>query len=661
MAFHKVIGIDLGTTYSAVSVWDSDKQEIVVIPSATGSNSVPSVVGLDPEGKVIVGAQAQNNLIMDAANTIIEVKREMGEYVPRPNAQPGDPGDPKKIHFRGHDYLPQEISAFILMELKQQAEHYIGEPIHDAVITVPAYFKEPQKGATADAAAMARLNLKRLLNEPTAGAVCFGADKVRDGRKHVYAVYDLGGGTFDVSIIEVSEGNVSVVGTGGNSRLGGGDFDDRITGYVMEQIKTKHGVDLSQDPIIWARIKREAEMRKRELSSATSAMLNLPFLTPQLSVNIPISRATFESLIDDLLKSSLECLDEAIDSAYKSNGIERDEIEQVLLVGGSTRIRCIKKLLADHMGMEEKDVRSDINPDEVVSRGAAIVAREYNPSESYEGKEVVIEMVAAPGIEMAAPAHPGLVLQDVTSHTLGILVNQADFFPIIPKESRIPAEKIQDGFTNGGSAMEIPVMIFQGEDPVAFNNTLIGKLPLILPEAREQGYYKFEVTFALNNDGLLSVTVKETKLQKLWAAQIQCNVRATKEQINSSAQHLKEVMASGDPQDNGAAKASGLPKPPVAGTLPRPPAPPRPTSSAQPATPVAVSVAPEIPSPPADMPDQFKSIARRSFKLVSQLPASEKREKLFTAYMKFVDAVQAKSPELEELGDALDDTYLECK
>ena len=509
---------------------------------------------------------------------------------------------------------------------------------------------------------MARLNLKRLLNEPTAAAVCFGADKVRDGRKHVYAVYDLGGGTFDVSIIEVSEGNVSVVGTGGNSRLGGGDFDDRITGHVLEQIKAKHGVDLSQDPMIWARIKREAEMRKRELSSATAAMLNLPFLTPQLSVNIPITRATFESRIDDLLKKSLVCLDEAIESAYKSNGIKREEIEQVLLVGGSTRIKCIRKLLADHMGMEEKDVRSDINPDEVVSRGAAIVAREYNPSESYEGKEVVIDMAATPGISTQT-VQSGLVLQDVTSHTLGVLEGQSNFIPIIPKESRLPAQQTQGGFENSGRAKEIPVMIFQGEDPHAFNNTLIGKLPLILPEARERGYYKFEITFALNNDGLLSVAVKEINLQQIWEAQIQCNVRATKEQIDSSALHLKEVMASGEPKDNGAAAASNLPKPPAAGTLPRPPAPPRPTTASPPATPTpaAAPAVPEIPVPPADTPEQFKSIARRSFKLASQLPASEKREKLLAAYTKFVNAVQAKSPEVEELGDTLDDTYVECK
>ncbi|MCP4263682.1 MAG: Hsp70 family protein [Planctomycetes bacterium] len=558
--------------------------------------------------------------------------------------------------FRGRTYLPQEISAFIVMELKRQAEQYLGEPIHDAVITVPAYFKEPQKGATADVAAMARLNLKRLLNEPTAAAVCFGADKVHDGRKHVYAVYDLGGGTFDVSIIEVSEGNVSVVGTGGDPRLGGGDFDDRITGYVLEQIKTKHGVDLSSDTAIWQRIKREAEMRKRDLAAASSAMINLPFLTAQLSANIPITRATFEALIDELLQKSLACLDEAIESAFKSNGITREEIEQVLLVGGSTRIPFIRRLLAGHMEMAEKDIRSDINPDEVVSRGAAIVAHEYNPSESYEGKELVIDTSSGDGSITTQATQGRLVLQDVTSHTLGILVNQADFFPLIPKESRIPAQITQGGFTNGGRAKEIPVMIFQGEDPVAFNNTLIGKLPLVLPEPREEGFYKFEVTFDLNNDGLLNVAVVETNMQKSWKAEVQCNVRATKEQIDSSATHLQEVMASGETKTEEAAAAVGtLPQPPSDEALPRPPvSQPSQSSSSAP-------VASTIPEPPANTPDQFKSIARRSFKLVSQLSASEKRERLLAAYMAFVKAVQTQATNVEKLGDALDDTYVECK
>jgi molecular chaperone DnaK len=654
MAFHKVIGIDLGTTYSAVSVWDYSKNdgkgEVVVIPSTTGSNTVPSVVGLDPEGKVIVGAPAQNNLVMDPANTMIEVKRDMGVYEREPDPATGDSGLPRRMQFRGHAYLPQEISAFILMELKRQAENFIGEPIHDAVITVPAYFKEPQKGATADAAAMARLNLKRLLNEPTAAAVCFGADKAQDGRKHTYAVYDLGGGTFDVSIIEVSEDNVSVVGTGGNPRLGGGDFDDRITAWAVQQIREKHGVDLSQDPnypMIWARIKREAEMRKRELSAATAATMNLPFLTAQLSVNIPITRSIFESLIDDMLQNSLRCLDEAIESAYTTNGVERDEIEQVLLVGGSTRIPRIRTMLAECLGMEEKDIRCDFNPDEVVSRGAAIVARAYKPSDSYEGKEIIIDMSEG----ATALQESDLILQDVTSHTLGILANQSDFIPIIPKESRLPAEQAQSGFINGGRATEIPVLIFQGEDPVAFNNTLIGKLPIILPEAREEGYYKFEVTFALNKDGLLTVQVKCLNDNLIWKTDLQCNVRASKSEIDSSAVHLREIMADGSaPSDGGAAAAVGsLPKPP--GGLPAPPMP----RASQPAAPVAT-----VPDLPAETPAEFKSITRRSFKLMSQMPPSEKRDQLLAAYVAFVNAVRAGSPDLEDLGDELGDVYLRC-
>ena len=686
MAFHKVIGIDLGTTYSAVSVWDGSKNdgrgEVVVIPSPIGSNTVPSVVGLDPENKVIVGAPAQNNLMMDPGNTVIEVKREMGEYEHPPDPQTGDPGVPRKMRFRNRDYLPQEISAFVLMELKRMAENYIGEPVHDAVITVPAYFKDPQKGATADAAAMARLNLKRLLNEPTAAAVCFGADKAQDGGSHIYAVYDLGGGTFDVSIIQVSEDNVSVVGTGGNPRLGGGDFDDRITGYALQQIKEKHGVDLSQDPLIWSRIKREAEMRKRELSAANMAMLNLPFLTPQLSVNIPITRATFESIISDLLKNSLECLDTAIQSAYEANGIQRDEIEQVLLVGGSTRIPRIRTMLAEHLGMEEKDIRCDFNPDEVVSRGAAIVAREYNPSEGYEGKEIVIDTSSDGG--SAAAQAPGLVLQDVTSHSLGVNTNQSDFSVIIPKESRLPSEVTRNDYTNGGQYTELPVLIFQGEDPVSFNNTLIGRLMITqLDPTKPAGFYRFGVTFTLNLDGLLSVSVKELSLNKEWTTKFECNVRTAKPLMDEKAAQLAAEMAASPSADDDARTVptpeppEGLPKPPGAGSLPRPPLPRPPGASAStavttsPSVPAAatavgsstVAAAAGIPSPPADTPEQFKSIVRRSFKLVSQMPQSPARDKLLAAYTAFVNAVDSRQPEpqIQDLGDELEDTYIDCK
>jgi molecular chaperone DnaK len=642
MPFHKVIGIDLGTTYSAVSIWDG--KDTHIIESALGAKTVPSVVGLDPEGQVIVGAPAQNNLASDPANTVIEVKREMGVYKDKPDG-PDDPGVPKRIRFRNRDYLPQEISAFILMELKRQAEEFIREPIHDAVITVPAYFREPQRRATEDAARMARLNVRRLVNEPTAAAVCFGADKIEDDQTHTLAVYDLGGGTFDVSIIQVSPGNISVVGTGGDPRLGGGDFDDLITGHVLEQIRDQHGVDLSTDPAIWQRVKREAEMRKRELSVASAATLNLPFLTAKLSVNVPVTRTTFESLIEKLLKRSLECLDQAIASAGESNGIERDEIEQVLLVGGSTRIACIRPMLAEHLGLELKDIRADISPDEVVARGAGMVARDYPAADDYEGVDIEMAPVEQePGLANGGADVPGaMILQDVTSHTLGILANRADFVPILPKDSRIPGSETNDNFVNGSSAKELVVRIFQGENPVAYENDLIGKLPIELPEAREQGYYRFGVTFAIDESGLLSVAVKCLNDNQVWQTQLQCDVRATQAQIESSAIHLEQAMARPD---------GGLPEPPsatdVRDGLPKPP-----SASVQ-------DVPASLPPPPEQTPDEFKTVARRSYKLVPQLPEPRQAE-LASAYLAFVIAVRNGSDEVESLGDKLSDVFYQYR
>jgi molecular chaperone DnaK len=616
MTFHKVIGIDLGTTYSAVSVWDG--KDAHVIESAFGARTVPSVVGLDSEGNVIVGAPAQDRLVKDPENTIIEVKREMGTYERKPSGS-GDPGVPRRIWFRGRDYLPQEISAFILMELKRQAENYIGEPVHDAVITVPAYFKEPQRGATEDAARMARLNVRRLLNEPTAAAVCFGADKVEDNRTHTYAVYDLGGGTFDVSIIQVSPGNVSVVGTGGDPRLGGGDFDDRIVEHALREIRAQYGVDLSGDRAIRQRIKREAEIRKRELSVANSTVLTLPYLTPTLSPDIRITRATFESLIRDLLDRSFECLDEAIRSAHDSNGVEADEIEQVLLVGGSTRIACLRTMLAERLNLDPRDIRSDISPDEVVARGAGLVARDCVAADAYEGADLVIPTDDAYGEGDAAGKN--IVLQDVTSHTLGVLANRGDFIPILPKESRLPAEVTDDNFVNGERFTEVDVLIYQGERPVAVENDLIGRLPIKLPEARERGYYRFAVTFALDLHGLLNVSVKCLNDGQIWKTDLQCDVRATPEQIEESARHLESVRAGGD---------DDLPEPPRR--------------------------AAPIEPPPDNVPDDYRRIASRAHELLGTLDAGDRAE-LEAAYKAFVSAVTANSSDVTDLGDELTDVF----
>lgn len=641
MSYHRVIGIDLGTTYSAVSVWDNDRQDVVMVPSPVGATTVPSVVGLDAEGKVVVGAPAQYNALAHPEDTIIEVKREMGTYERPPDPAAGLPGIPKRITFRGRQYLPQEISAFILMELKRYAETYIGEPINDAVITVPAYFQEPQKGATKDAAEMARLNVKQLLNEPTSAAVCFGADRVLDG-KHLYAVYDLGGGTLDVSIIEVSPGNVSVVGTSGNARLGGADFDERIACWALDEINSRFGVELRGDVNVFARIKREAEMRKRELSVAGATVLSLPFLTANLNVNLVLHRNIFESLIEDLLVSSVGCLEEAIASAGIANGVERSEIEQVLLVGGSTRIPRVRGLLAERLGMDPKDIRSDINPDEVVARGAALVARRFQPSSAEGGRGAGFDA----GVGDASPsAAPSLVLQDVTSHTLGVLVNGQDFFPIIMKEARLPASKTQGGFTNGGAAREIRALIFQGEDPLAFKNTYIGEVPILLDQPRERGYYTFEITFELNNDGLLAVIVREARLKKDWHAALRCDLRAGSEGVARSAAHLADALAVGGPIV-AESRAASAHTPPLPGGVAAP-------SSAPPGQfPVA---------PPPETPDEFKSIARRSLKLLNSPLPKEQRERLLASYNAFVAAVRTGSPEMEDLGDALADTYMECK
>lgn len=626
MAFHKVIGIDLGTTYSAVTIWDG--REIVVIESKIGARTVPSVVGLDPDGQVIVGAPAQNSMVINPENTVLEVKRLMGTYEREPHG-PKDLGVPKRLRFRGEDYLPQEISAFILKELKRQAEDYIGEPVHDVVISVPAYFREPQRRATQEAAGIARLNLRQLINEPTAAAVCFGADKAEGDEVHTYAVYDLGGGTFDVSVIQVRPGNVSVVGTGGDPRLGGSDFDDRIVEWALAEIRRLHGVDLSGDLRARRRIKREAEIRKRELSTAAATMLDLPFLTATVSANIPLSRATFEGLIQDLLDRSLECLDDALQSAHESNGIEREEIEQVLLVGGSTRIAKIRPMLAAHLDMTLRDIRGDINPDEVVARGAGIVARECAAADGYEGQDVDDPHDVAAADE----GREILVLQDVTSHSLGVLVEHGLHSVILPKGSRLPGSATRK-YTNAGPYTALDIMVFQGEQPAAYDNAPVGSVPITFPEPKPRDHWKLDVTFAMSVDGLLRVDVKCLNNNEAWQADLHCGVQSDRAAIEESAERAERTMA-----------APTLPAPPVSAADPSEPAPPE---------------ADEVPEPPAGVPEQFKSITRRSFRKLGTIEGDQHRL-LLDAYLAFVRAVETKAPDVEDLGDMLEEAYLEVR
>ena len=375
-SYHRIIGIDLGTCFSRVAVWDHDTHTAIMIPDAAGIVDTPSIVSVDPAGHILVGAAARSNLVYDPANTVTEIKREMRQ--PHPHI------------LRGRDYLPHELAAFILMYLKHRAERFLGKAVHDAVITVPLSFGQQERAATLQAAQLARLNVRQLLNASSAAAVAFAQDKIQDTHSHSYVVYDLGGGSFDVSILEIQDNNITVVSNGGDLRLGGVDFDDRITRYALNQIKQQYGQDLSQDPQILLRIKREAELRKRELSAFHSASLNLPYLTPTLSVNIPITRVIFESLINDLLERSLKILDETIGLAEKNRGTMRGDIEQVLLVGGSSRIPKVRQILCKHMGINLEDIRQDINPEQDVARGAAMVARGFHLSDGYKGEESAI-------------------------------------------------------------------------------------------------------------------------------------------------------------------------------------------------------------------------------------------------------------------------------
>jgi molecular chaperone DnaK len=617
VSFHRVVGIDLGTTYSAVSVWDG--RETIIIPNRKGHPTVPSVIGVDSAGQVIVGEPAQVNQSRDPVNTILEVKRRMGTFARKP-ANAEDAGVPTRIRFRGQDYLPQEISAFILMELKRQAEEHIGEPIHDAVITVPAYFLEPQRRATEEAARMARLNVHRLVNEPTAAAVCFGTDKAEGDRPRTYLVYDLGGGTFDVSIIQVSGSSVSVVGTGGNSNLGGGDFDDRVVGYTLEQIKREFGVDLSGDLKAKARIKREAEIRKRELAIAGMATLDLPYLTADVSASVPLTRAVFESLIRDLLDETLSCVDQAITSAHQSNGVEAEDIEQVLLVGGSTRIAGIRPMLADHLGLEQRDVRIDINPDEVVARGAGMLARECVAADAYEGEDVAIRPAGAASAPVSDDA---VVLQDVTSHSLGVRTLHDRFSIVLPKDSRIPGEATEH-YTNAGPYTELAVQVFQGENETAIDNEFVGSVAITFPEPRERGYWDLAVTFSLDLDGLLHAKVYCVNNGNTWQADLRCSVHTDREGIEKSAAKLRSEMA-------------GLPQPPEED----PPA-------------------DEIPPPPEDTPATYAMIVGRAYTQIDLIDGAP-RERLVAAYRAFLGGLAKGGDDLDGLADTLFEVLTEVR
>ncbi len=507
-SYHRVIGIDLGTTFSAAAVFDTEKQDVKVIPNRQNQPTTPSVIYISPTGEVSVGRSAREKLVRDPGGVIFEVKRMMGE-------QESD-GSKKMVRSRNQQYDPETISAFILKELKICAEKFIGAPIHDAVITVPAYFKEPQKNATREAAKIAKLNPRLIMNEPTAAAVAYGLES---GEPQNFIVYDLGGGTFDVSVIRIeNENTVEVLGTGGDAHLGGGDIDKMIVEWALEKIIKQFGRDFSEDPKLVGRLLLKAEQVKIDLcNEKTDQDFFLENPMPDIEeISYKLSTAEFETMIRSLLEKTFVEVDVALKSAAQNHEITMEDIDAFILVGGSSKIPSVSRLLQEKF---RKPVKMDLNPDEIVAMGAARMALNYDP-----GKAAVIKDNEAIQIDREKVDTHDIYstnIKDVVSHTLGVGLVGDLYDPLILKDSVIPHRIERDGYTTAeDNQTSIYVPVYQGDNKKASLNHKLGEviIPGLKPEPK--GVHQFQITFALDADGIFYGEVKhlqtgETKSIKL--------------------------------------------------------------------------------------------------------------------------------------------------
>ena len=493
----KTIGIDLGTTNSCVAVIEGG--EPVVIANAEGARTTPSVVAFSKDGERMVGQVAKRQAITNPDRTVASIKREMGTA--------------HKVTIDGKSYTPQEISAMILQKLKSDAEAYLGETVTQAVITVPAYFTDAQRQATKDAGKIAGLDVKRIINEPTAAALSYGVDKEKDQK---VMVYDLGGGTFDVSIIEMGDGVQEVLATAGNNRLGGDDFDKRIIDWMVASFKTETGIDLSQDKVAMQRLKEAAEKSKIELSGVTTSNINLPFITADQTgpkhLDLTLTRAKFDELTSDLVEATMG----PVRSALQDSGLQIGQIDKVLMVGGSSRIPAVQDAVKKLIG---KEPFKGINPDECVAIGAAIQA-------GVLGGEV-----------------EGLLLLDVTPLSLGVETMGGVMTKIIDRNTTIPTKKSQIFSTAADNQTQVEINVLQGEREFARDNKQLGLFALTGIAPAMRGIPQIEVTFDIDANGIVNVSAKDLGTGKEQKITISNSTSMSREDIDKAVKEAEQFAA----------------------------------------------------------------------------------------------------------------------